>query len=197
MNRATAANVEVGVVLWVVSIGGTDFPVPPFDFVPQPHSDNVDVTRAPQGEFLGPMLQAGEIDALISAVTPQCVLKRAPQVAQLFPDCKRIERDYYLRTGIFPITHILVVRKQLLAQHPGLAQPIYRGFRDAKDRALQRYHPGMMGYPRANLMVPWFGDLLDENRRLFPDDWWPYGLDANRKPIDTFLRYHFEQGLSQ
>jgi hypothetical protein len=46
-------------------------------------------------------------------------------------------------------------------------------------------------------MVPWFGDLLDENRRLFPDDWWPYGLDANRKPIDTFLRYHFEQGLSQ
>jgi hypothetical protein len=179
---------------WIV--GGTDHPIPPFDFIPQPHPANVDVTHAPEGKTLGSMLEAGSIDALISVDVPQCILNRSPQVARLFPDYEPVEREYYQRTGIFPIMHAVVIRKDLLAQHPGLAQIVYQGFRDSKEVAMDRYRQGALKQHMA-VMVPWFSQLFDDNRHLFPDDWWPYGVEANRQAIDTFLCYHFEQGLSQ
>ena len=179
---------------WI--IGGTDHPIPPFDFIPQPHPANVDVTHAPEGKALGAMLEAGEIDALISVDVPQCVLNRSPQVARLFPDYEAAERAYYKNTGIFPIMHTIVIRKELLTQHPGLAQTLYRGFRDSKEVVMEQYRQGALKQHMA-VMIPWFSQLFDENRHLLPDDWWSYGVEANRKTIDTFLRYHFEQGLSQ
>ncbi|MBN3898539.1 MAG: 4,5-dihydroxyphthalate decarboxylase [Nostoc sp. NOS(2021)] len=179
---------------WI--IGASDWYMPPFDFIPQRHPANVDVMPVPFGKALGPMLEAGEIDAFISAVAPQCVLNNSPQVARLFPDYESVERAYYRRTGIFPIMHTVVVRKELLAQHPALVQAIYRGFCDAKEVAMEQYRKGLMEQ-HGNLMIPWFTPLFDENRRLFPDDWWPYGVEANRKTINTFLRYFFEQGLSK
>lgn len=179
---------------WV--IGGLDWPMAPIDFIPRPHPANIDVTLAPEGKELGGMLEAGEIDALISADVPKCVLNNSPRVARLFPDYESVERDYYQRTGIFPIMHTVVVRKELLAQHPGLAQAIYRGFCDAKDVAMEQYKAGLI-FNNMNIMIPWLSQLLNEDRRLLGDDWWMYGVEANRKTIDTFLRYHLEQGLSK
>ncbi len=179
---------------WI--IGASDWYMPPYDFVPQPHPANVDVTPVAKGKALGPMLEAGGIDAFISAVTPQCVLKNSPQVARLFPDYEWVERDYYQRTGIFPIMHTVVVRRELLAKHPGLARAIYQGFTDSKKVAMDQYRKGRMEQ-HGGLMIPWFTPLFDENSCLFPDDWWPYGVEANRKTLDTYLRYFFEQGLSK
>lgn len=179
---------------WV--IGGLDWPMAPIDFIPRPHPANIDVTLAPEGKELGGMLEAGEIDALISADVPKCVLNNSPRVARLFPDYESVERDYYQRTGIFPIMHTVVVRKELIAQHPGLAQAIYRGFCDAKDVAIEQYKAGLI-FNNMNIMIPWLSQLLNEDRRLLGDDWWMYGVEANRKTIDTFLRYHLEQGLSK
>ena len=179
---------------WI--IGATDWYMPPFDFIPQTHPANVDVSPVPEGKALGPMLEAGEIDALISAVTPNCVLDHSQKVGRLFPDYEAVERDYYRRTGIFPIMHTVVIRRDLVAREPGLARAIYRGFVDAKDAAMGRYRKGMMEQS-LDIMVPWFSELLDENSRLFPDDWWPYGVEANRRVIGTYLRYFFEQGLSK
>ncbi|MEJ7665060.1 MAG: hypothetical protein WKG07_38840 [Hymenobacter sp.] len=170
--------------------------MPPFDFIPQPHPANVEVSPVPVGKTLGDMLEAGEIDALISAVTPNCVLNNSPKVGRLFPDPKAVERDYYQRTGIFPIMHTVVIRRDVLAQHPGLAPTLFKGFGEAKEVAMERYRKGLMEQSM-DLMVPWFSELLDENSRLFPPDWWPYGVAANRKAVDTFLRYSFEQGLSK
>ncbi|MFD0561581.1 hypothetical protein ACFQ2M_05775 [Kitasatospora saccharophila] len=85
---------------WV--IGGTNHPLPAFDWVPQPVPDGVDVRRAEDGRTLGAMLESGEIDALISVDVPQAVLDGSPRVARLFPDYEAVERDYYRRTGIFP-----------------------------------------------------------------------------------------------
>ena len=68
--------------------------------------------------------------------------------------------------------------------------------RDAKNFAIQEYEQHRAGH-HANVMVPWFSALYDKNSRLLPDDWWPYGVEANRETVDTFLRYFFEQGLSQ
>lgn len=179
---------------WIV--GGLDWPLAPIDFIPQPHPANVNVTWVPEGTDLGAMLEAGEIDALISADVPKGVLNNLPRVARLFPDYESVERDYYRRTGIFPIMHTVVVRKELLTQHPGLVKAIYRGFYDAKDVAMNQYKTGMI-FNNVSVMAPWFSQLLDEDRRLLGDDWWSYGVAANRDAIDAFLRYHFEQGLSK
>ena len=179
---------------WIV--GGLDWPLPPVDFIPRPHPSNVDVTTAPEGKDLGKMLEAGEIDALISADVPQCLLNGSPRVARLFADYEPVEREYYRRTGIFPIMHAVVIRKQLLSQHPGLAKTVYKGFCEAKQAAMKRYEKGVI-FNNMDVMFPWFSHLIEEDRGLFGNDWWPYGVEANRKAVDTFLRYHFEQGLSK
>jgi 4,5-dihydroxyphthalate decarboxylase len=177
-------------------IGGLDWPMEPVDFVPRPHPANVDVTDAPQGSDLGAMLEAGEIDALISADVPKRLLDGSTRVARLFPDFKTIERQYYQRTGIFPIMHTVAVRRELAAEHPEAIRAIYKGFCDAKDAAIARYNVGRI-FNNVQIMLPWFSELIDEDRRLLGEDWWPYGIHANRKALDTFLRYHYEQGLSK
>ena len=179
---------------WV--IGGLDWPMEPVDFIPFLHPADVDVTRAPEGRELGQMLDAGEIDALISADVPKCVLDGSPRVARLFPDWEATERDYYRRTGIFPIMHTVVVRRELLTRRPGLVRAVYRAFCAAKEAATERYRTARI-FNNMDLMIPWLSRVLDDNRDLFPADWWPYGLGANRTTVDTLLRYHFEQGLSQ
>ena len=177
---------------WV--IGGLDWPLKPVDFVPQPHPPGVDVTHAPAGADLGAMLDRGELDALISADVPKCVLDGSPRVARLFPDYEAVERDYFRRTGIFPIMHAVVVRRELADRNPGLVRAVYQGFCDAKAHAMGGYTTGLI-FNNMATMVPWVSRLIEADRDLLGDDWWPYGLAANRTALDTFLRYFFEQGL--
>ena len=179
---------------WV--IGGLDRPMPPFDFIPHPHPVDVEVTAAPNDKALAQMLEAGEIDALFSANVPQCVLDGSPRVRRLFPDYEPLERDYHRRTGIFPIMHTVVVPRELLDSYPGLARSVYHAFLEAKDAAADRYRQGRRLYQVATSMVPWTNALVERNRGEFAEDWWPYGVSANHTTIDTYLRYHDEQGLS-
>ena len=179
---------------WIV--GYLDWPLNPIDFVPQPHPANVNVTYTPQGTDLGKMLEEGQIDALISADIPRCILEKSPKVARLFSDYQATERTYYQRTGIFPIMHTVAVRKELALQHPEILQAVYKGFCDAKHSAEEQYTRGMI-FNNMATMIPWFSKLIEEDLSVLGDNWWPYGLEANRKAVDTFLRYHFEQGLSK
>lgn len=178
---------------WV--IGGTDHPIPAFDWIPQPIPAGVDVRHAQDGQTLGAMLESGEIDALISVDVPRAVLKGSTKIARLFPDYESVERDYYRRTGIFPPMHIVAVRKEL-AHRTGLLQSVYRAFVEAKDLAERKY-PSDAPKQHMSLVTPWFSSLFENNRRLLGEDWWPYGLGANRRAVETFLRYHHEQGLSK
>ena len=177
---------------WV--IGGLDWPLGAIDFIPHPHPDNVEESHAEEGADLGQMLADGRIDALISADVPRCVLEGSPRVRRLFPDYKAAERDYFRRTSIFPIMHTVVIKRELAAAHPGLARAVYDGFCRAKDVTVEHYRKSQI-FMNMDVMVPWFGDLMDENRQLMGEDGWPYGMAANRIAIDTFLRYFFEQGL--
>jgi len=178
---------------WV--IGGTDHPIPAFDWIPQPHPAGLDVRHAAEDQTLGAMLESGEIDALISVDVPRALLAGSAKVARLFPDYEAVERDYYRRTGIFPPMHIVAVRRELAGQTDVL-RSVYQAFVEAKNLAEHRY---LSDAPKQHmsLITPWFSSLFEANRRLLGQDWWPYGLAANRKAIDTFLRYHHEQGLSQ
>jgi 4,5-dihydroxyphthalate decarboxylase len=177
-------------------IGGIDEPGSPHDWIPQPHPAGANVTAARPGQALGPMLESGEIDALFSAIVPQCILERSPNVGRLFENYEEVEREYFTRTSIFPIMHTVVMRRDVYEADPALARALYRGFCEAKERAVRQYAAGSR-FHHAPMMIPWFSKLMDEDRALMGDDWWPYGLRANRKALETFLRYHREQGLSQ
>jgi 4,5-dihydroxyphthalate decarboxylase len=185
--------VRVDQCRWVV--GGTDHPVPAFDWLPQPVPDGVRVRHAADGQTLGAMLESGEIDALISVDVPQALLRGSTRIARLFPDYEEVERDYYRRTGIFPPMHLVAVRKEL-AHRTEVLRSVYRAFVEAKDLA-ERAHREDARKQHMSLVTPWFSSLFERNRALLGEDWWPYGLGANRKAVDTFLRYHHEQGLSR
>jgi 4,5-dihydroxyphthalate decarboxylase len=178
---------------WV--IGGLDQPMPRFGFTTHPHPDDVQVTAAPAGKTLSGMLETGEIDALFTANVPQPVLDGSPAIRRLFPDHEPIERDYYRRTGIFPMMHTIAAPRDLLAAHPGLARAVYQAFLQAKNAAAEQYRQQRRLY-QVHHMLPWTNALFERNDELMPRDWWPYGISANRTALDTYLRYHHEQGLS-
>lgn len=179
---------------WLV--GGADFPLKPFDWVPFIRPEGVDVQPAPEGRALAPMLETGEIDAFISALAPQAYLKGSPHIATLFPDVESVERDYYHRTGIYPIMHTVVMQRDLVEREPGLARAVYRGFDDSATATRDRYQHGRLEQ-HIESSVPWFTQLYERNRTLLPEDYWAYGIRANRVALDTYLRYFHEQGLSQ
>ena len=179
---------------WIV--GGIDFPMDPIDFVSHPAPDGVEVEWAAKGVDLGTMLEAGEIDALISADVPKCVLEKSPKVGRLFEDYEAVERDYYRRTGIFPIMHTIVVKRELAMEQPALVEAVYKGFCAAKDQVAEQYVKGMT-FNNMMMMLPWLTKLIGDNRDVLGQDWWPYGITANRAAIDAVLRYHHEQGLTK
>jgi 4,5-dihydroxyphthalate decarboxylase len=178
---------------WIV--GGIDFPMAPIDFVARPVPPGIEVDYAGKDVDLGDLLEAGEIDALIAADIPKCVLEKSPNVGRLFEDYETAERDYYRRTGIFPIMHTVVVTRELAEARPDLVTAIYHGFCDAKDAMAEHYVQGMT-FNNMDMMVPGLTKLIGENRDLMGDDWWPYGISANRAAIEAVLRYHYEQGLT-
>ncbi|BBZ27589.1 4,5-dihydroxyphthalate decarboxylase [Mycolicibacterium madagascariense] len=178
---------------WVV--GGIDFPLNPIDFVATPHPAEVDVRQAGPDEDLGRMLESGAIDALMSADVPECVLRGSPHVRRLFEDYDDVEREYHRRTGIFPIMHAVVVRRELAVDHPDVVRAVYRGFCSAKDAAAERLIRGMT-FNNMQTMIPWLSKLLADDRRALGQDWWPYGIAANRAALQAILRYHHEQGIT-
>jgi 4,5-dihydroxyphthalate decarboxylase len=178
---------------WI--IGGLDWPMKPIDFVPNTHPANVDVSYIPEGKELGAMLEAGEIDALISADNPKCALENSPKISRLFTNYPQVEREYYRRTGIFPIMHTVVIRKDLLRDHPSLARNVYQAFCDSKAEAAKEMEHQRI-FNNMGTMIPWFSNLIVEDRALMGEDWWPYGIAANRKALDLILRYHYEQGIT-
>jgi len=179
---------------WV--IGGTDHPIPSFDWIPQPVPDGVEVRHAGAGQTLSAMLESGEIDALLSVDVPRSLVDgSSTKIRRLFPDYAAVERDYYRRTGIFPMMHAVAIRREL-ATEPGLAESVYRAFAEAK-RIVQDKYRADASKQHMSVITPWFSDLFARNCELLGEDWWPYGLSANHKAVDTFLRYHYEQGLSR
>ncbi|HEX5767785.1 MAG TPA: ABC transporter substrate-binding protein [Burkholderiales bacterium] len=142
---------------------------------------------------LSRMLADGELDALITARAPSTFHTEPEKVKRLFPNYVEVEKEYYRRTKIFPPMHTVVIRRDVYARHPWVAQSLYKAFAEAKSRAYALYHQ-TAALPA---MVPWLVAEIEETRREMGEDWWPYGLAPNRRALETFLRYHHEQGLSK
>jgi len=144
-------------------------------------------------QTLSRMLAEGELDALVTARAPSTFASRPNDVKRLFPDYVEVEKEYYRRTRIFPPMHTVVIRRDVYAKNPWVAQSLAKAFTAAKAKAYAFYNQ-TAALPA---MVPWLVAGLEEARREMGDDWWPYGLEPNRKALETFLRYHHEQGLSK
>jgi 4,5-dihydroxyphthalate decarboxylase len=167
------------------------------NFAPfRPENPAIRVMGIEPHQTLDAMLESGEIDALYSGIVPPCVLRGSPNVRRLFEDFESVERAYFAQTGIFPIMHTVGIRTDVYEANRWIAQALYKAFLEAKQRAYDYFAAQESSMLRL-FMTPWMAGLRDRNRQLFGADHWPYGIEKNRKTIETFLRYHYEQGLSR
>ncbi len=143
-------------------------------------------------QTLAQMLADGEIDALHTARVPSTFYTRPGDVKRLFPNFVEVEHDYWRRGRIFPIMHTVVIRRDVYEANRWIARSLYKAFVEAKVRALEALDATFA----LATMLPWQVSAVEEAKREMGDDWWPYGVNANRKVLETFLRYHHEQGLS-
>jgi 4,5-dihydroxyphthalate decarboxylase len=137
------------------------------------------------------MLLTGEIDALIAPQVPPAIPEGRPEIAYLFPNYPEVERAYFAKTGIFPIMHVVVLQKELYEDQPWIAACLTRAFERAKENCFARLS---VDEPPP-VSTPWSHHLAEEVRRLMGQDFWPYGIDKNRKTIEALCDYTFEQGL--
>ncbi|MGQ0568380.1 MAG: ABC transporter substrate-binding protein, partial [Armatimonadota bacterium] len=150
---------------------------------------NVSIARV-RDRPLNDLLVTGEIDALIGARRPSA-FGRDPRVQRLFPDYRQMEREYYQRTGIFPIMHTVVIREDIYGQHPWVADSLYKAFVQAKEWCFAQ----MKFSSALRYTLPWLHADLDEMSEVFGADPWPYGVEANRTTLQTLGDYLVEQRL--
>jgi 4,5-dihydroxyphthalate decarboxylase len=154
---------------------------------------NIKIRAIGESQTLSQMIADGEIDALVTARAPSTFRSRPDAVKRLFADYVAAEKAYFQRTRIFPIMHTVVIRRDVYEKHPWVAQSLYKALEASKAVAMALY--GQTAAMPA--MLPWLVAHLEEAREILGEDWWPYGVVPNRHVLDTFLRYHHEQGLSK
>jgi len=145
------------------------------------------------GESLELMLEAGKLDALITAYLPESFRRGSPVVRRLFPDPRPVEEEYFRRTGIFPIMHTVVMREDLYRDYPWVARSLYRAFEESKARVLKRLYD----VNALAVTLPWLVLEIEETRRLMGEEFWAYGIEPNRRTLETLAQYLVEQKLAE
>jgi len=153
--------------------------------------EGVEITRIAD-KSLSQLLAAGEIDCAIIARPPTCFLEGHPDVVRLFPDYLEMEEASYSKTGVWPIMHIIGMKKQILDEHPWIARNLYNAFQESKRRSLERLlDPAVSRYPLA-----WLPTYARRMRDIFGDDPFPYGIEENRATWEQMALYTFQQGIA-
>ncbi len=152
----------------------------------------VKIEQAPEGATLNAMLAEGDIDGFIGPRSPQCFDEGHADVDRLFSKSITVAEDYYRTTGIFPIMHVLGVRRQLADDHPWLPGALLKAFAAAKSMAVQ----ALSDTSATKVTMPFVEDTLRRARSLMGPDLWTYGAGANRHVLEAFLTHHHDQGLS-
>ena len=154
--------------------------------------EGVDYSEAPEGQTLNAMLEAGQIDGLIGPRPPGAFYS-SDAYGRLFPDTFGEVARYYQATQIFPIMHVVVIKKALVAQHPWLPASLYKAFEQARQIAME----AILDTSASKVTLPMLDEQIDYVRTHLGPEICTYGYANNRHAIDTFLRYHHAQGLSQ
>jgi 4,5-dihydroxyphthalate decarboxylase len=138
------------------------------------------------------MLLSGEIDAAISARVPDAFEKGGGKIARLFPEYRAEEARYHAATGIYPIMHVIAMRRAVFERYPWVAMNLFKAFDEAKRRSLER----IRDLTASRIPVPWSAAIADEWSKGFGADPFPYGLEENRKTLAAFCRFAHEQGVT-
>lgn len=144
-----------------------------------------------ENKTLRDMLFDGSLDAIITANPPKLPAGEANRIRRLVPDFQPLEEAYFRTTGILPIMHTIVVRGDVAEKYPWVLMNLFKAFEEAKERSVAR----ISSVTATRVPVLWLGVHLERTRSLFRNDYWPYGIEGNRKTLDAFLLYAFEQGI--
>jgi 4,5-dihydroxyphthalate decarboxylase len=177
-------------IIWVR--GGMEHPGRP-EKIPLQLPPDICIEAAPEEVTLSQMLERGEIDGIVGPRAPSCFERGDGNVGWLFPDPARTAAEYFRKTMIFPIMHILGVRRELADQHPWLPMAVSKAFGEAKSIALTR----LVDTSATKVTLPFVEEQLRAARALMGPDFWCYGVAPNRHVLDNFLRNHHAQGLSR
>ncbi len=141
---------------------------------------------------LSDMVASGEIDCALIARPPNSFLAGNPDVVRLFPNFQEMEEEHFARTKVFPIMHVIAMKREILDTHPWVARNLYAAFNESKRRSLERLlDPAVSRYP-----LPWLPPYARKMRDLFGGDPFPFGIEENRPTLEHFLRYTHEQGIA-
>ena len=150
------------------------------------------VSRIPPDRKADEMLFNGELDAIMVPSLFPSLFHPPPHIRRLFQDSPKVEREYYKKTGIFPIMHSIALRQDVWDKHPWIARSLFKGFQRAKEDAYAR----LIDLSPYKLSLAWFREPVEEQQQILGNDPWPYGLEKNRHVVETLAGYLFEQGLA-
>jgi 4,5-dihydroxyphthalate decarboxylase len=176
-------------VTWVR--GGIDTPGRP-EKIKLELPPGVKIESAPADKTISDMLHEGEIDGFIAPRPPGGAAANNPDCGWLFDDPTAVAKDYYRRTGIFPIMHVVGIRKELAQQHRWLPAAVFKAFSESKARALEL----LADTSATKVTLPFVEEQLKAARETLGQDFWSYGVEKNRKTLQAFLHHHHAQGLS-
>ncbi len=190
---------QVSAIVWLRGILEHEYGVPhksiewfseideDVEFIPPA---DLKLTRLDDSKSVEAMLVSGELDAVLHPDLIDPFIQKNPAVGRLFPDYKTQELNYFRKTGIFPIMHVMGLRREIVEQHPWVPVELYKAFEAAKAIGMKR-----MENPRIAPLA-WYREAWEEQEEVLGSDPWEYGLsDRNRHTLETLVGYSYEQGL--
>lgn len=206
--RVGVGEYQMTAIVWVKGILSDDYGVKASDIhwftggqeqpgreerLPLQLPSDIQLEPIPRDQTLSSMLEKGELDAVIAARTPSPFLRGSPKVKRLFKDPMKVEKDYFQRTGTFPIMHTVALRQALYDAEPWLAVSLYKAFNQAQEISWR----GLRGAPAVRYKLAWLQLYLEQEEEFLGKQAWANGVDHNRKTVETLSRYIVEQGMAK
>jgi 4,5-dihydroxyphthalate decarboxylase len=183
--------VKANEMRWIETTKSSDVGTLNTGFAQYYFPDDFPLEKGPPGVDESELLLSGGCDALITAITPKSYEDGNPKIRRLFSDVKATEQQYYRETGLFPIMHAVAIRADVAKENPWLPAAVFQMYSEAKQVA----YDNLATTTVLKTSLPWAMDEYEETVQLMGDDYWRYGIEANRKELELIMRYTFEQGL--
>jgi 4,5-dihydroxyphthalate decarboxylase len=155
--------------------------------------DDFPLVQGPPDVDESELLLTGGCDALVTAITPRAFLDGHPKIRRLFPDVRAAEQAYFKKTGLFPIMHVVGIRNDAIEANPELPRAVFQMYSEAKRIA----YANLETTTSLKVTLPWVTQEFEDSRKLMGKNYWPYGIEANRKELEHVMRYTHEQGLAK
>jgi 4,5-dihydroxyphthalate decarboxylase len=152
----------------------------------------VPIEKGPEGVDESDLLDSGEVDACLHAAEPRAFTKRRPNIVRLFPDSRTTEQAYFKKTAIFPIMHAVAIKKSFAQKNPDIVPLVFKAYSQSK----QKVYDYLTHLSYIMDILPWASQEFEATKELMGENYFSYGIEPNRKTLESLFRYSYEQGLS-